>query len=86
MTSEVLNIGKIIRLEAYQKRGKRGKTTLRVSEDAIQEEISFLKALVESHVNYAGELAIKNKRKTITSEDIIQANGVKETIKIVEED
>ena len=72
----VLNVKKLMQEEAYLKRGQRGVVTFRVSKDAIREELSFLSCIIEKHVAVACEHALKEKRKTISEEDIVVANGV----------
>lgn len=82
MTSEVINVGKLMRQEAYFQMGKRKKIKkFRVANFAVQEEISFLKALIETHVAGICERLTNTSRTTILSEDIIQENGFKKVIK-----
>lgn len=85
MPSEVINVGKIMRQEAYLKQGKRGKThQFNVSAKAIQEEISFLVAKIEADVfavceRYFYEAKrkhnMKSMKKTVMADDVILVNG-----------
>lgn len=82
MSSEVINVGKLMRKEAYFQTGKRKKIqNFRISKDAIQEEISFLNALVEAHVAGICEKLSNSKRTTIMADDVIMENGFKRIIK-----
>lgn len=81
MSSEVINVGKLMRQEAYFQTGKKKKIkNFRVSKAAVQEEISFIKALIESHVSGICEKLNHTTRTTIQEEDIIQENGIKKVI------
>ena len=85
MPSEVINVGKIMRQEAYLKNGKRGKTFhFKVSSKAVQEEISFLRAKIESDVYsaclmYYNDAKKKKKMdtmtKTVSGDVVIRVNG-----------
>lgn len=77
MPSEVINVGKLMRQEAWHKTGKtdKSKHQMKVQSQAIQEEIGFLEAIIESHMAMASELAFMNNRSTVMIEDIIHANG-----------
>jgi histone H3/H4 len=80
--SEIINVGKIMRQEAFLKATKRGKQIdFNVSAKAVQEEISFLKAKIESDVFsicerlYNESRSKNNMRKTIMDKDVVLANG-----------
>lgn len=85
MTSEIINVGKLMRQEAFYQNGKRGKMyRFKVSSKAVQEEISFLVAKLESDVFMACEKYYndaKKKRKmdamtkTISERAIIEVNN-----------
>jgi histone H3/H4 len=81
MSSEVINVGKIMRQEAYFQTGKKKKIkNFRISKNAVQEEIGFLKALIETHIAGICERLNNTTRTTIQEEDIIQENGIKTII------
>lgn len=76
MSSEVINIGKLMRQEAFLKLGpRRPKLCFKVSKKAVQEHISYLKAKLESDVVVMCEQARDAKRKTILPEDVVRCNG-----------
>jgi histone H3/H4 len=72
--SNVINVKARMLEEAHY-----GKTYFRVSDKAIQEEISYLNALIEVHMsNICKRLLLdgsRKKRKTVLEEDIIRENG-----------
>jgi len=74
--SEIINVGKKMREEAYYRDGRGQRTPYKVSKRAIQEEISCLNALIESHMNsICQRLHAEGKQKTVLEEDIIRENG-----------
>jgi len=85
LASSVINVGKIMRDEAYIQNKKRGKKyKFYISVKAVQQEISFLKAKIESDVfaaceRHFNEAKRKHKmndmKKTVTDDDIILVNG-----------
>jgi histone H3/H4 len=75
MVSNVINVRLELKNNNTLKISKRKTKEFNISADAIQEEISFLKAIIERHMQIAMELAHDQKRKTVQAEDIIQANG-----------
>jgi len=80
MPSEVLNIGKIVRWEAYvrsSKKMKAEKKGYKVSSNAIQELISFIKAELDSKTGEMIELIKKEGRNTILDRDVIAVMGRK---------
>jgi len=85
MSSEVINVGKLMRQESYLRNGKRGKTyQFKMSAKAVQEEISFLKAKIEGDVfavceRHFNEAKRKHNlggmKKTVMPDDIVMVNG-----------
>lgn len=72
MVSEILNIGKIMRNQAWLRKSKRKIDKFRVSPDAVQELRSFIECGVE--VAMVGILEVveqSNHPQTVKSEDII---------------
>ena len=77
MTSNTINVRKAMKDECRLKTGKRSYINFKLSKEAVQQEISYILAIIERHVQIAMENAHNNKRKTIKTEDIINANAVK---------
>lgn len=85
MSSEVINVGKLMRAEAYIQNTKRSKKHLfNVSAKAVQEELSYLKAKIEADVFTVCERHFKEAKrkhnisgmkKTVMTDDIILVNG-----------
>jgi len=78
MSSEVINVGKAMRNQAYHLTGKTNKSLkkLKVQASAVQEEISFLLAKIECDMSEASRIAFNQGMKTVTDEHIIEANGI----------
>jgi len=73
MASETINVGKLMRYEAWVKKSKRKTKSFRVSPDAIQEMIGFIKAGIEINIPQICELAEStNHPNTIKDVDVIR--------------
>lgn len=84
MASEVIHIGREMRDGAYVKKGRR-KVPLRVSPDAVQEMISYIKASLDRAMNLISETTVKsNHPQTVYSEDVINHFAFKENDPFVE--
>lgn len=77
MSSCVINVKKRMKEEAHLKLSKRICKDFNISAEAVQEEISFLNAIIETHMVKAMEIAHNENMKTVMSEHIVQANGVR---------
>ncbi len=76
MASETINIGKIMRSEAWLKKGKRKIKRFRVSPEAVQEMISYIKAGIEVNTPQLAELAEStNHPNTIKACDVVRFFG-----------
>ena len=76
MASETINIGKLMRSEAWVKKGKRKTKRFRVSPDAVQEMIGFIKAGIAVNIPQICELAEStNHPNTVKSVDVIRFFG-----------
>lgn len=74
--SNVINIKARMREEAYYKVPRGCKVRYKVSEKAVREEISYINALIEAHMNgICKRLYAEGKQKTVLEEDIIRENG-----------
>lgn len=74
--SNVINVKARMREEAYYQVPRGCRVLYRVSDRAVQEEISYLNALIEAHMNgICKRLHSEGKQKTVLEEDIIQENG-----------
>jgi len=73
MASETINVGKIMRKEAWLKVGKRKTQRFRVSPDAVQQMISYILCGIEVNLPQICERVSKsNHPNTIKEEDVIQ--------------
>ena len=73
MASEVVNVGKLMRKEAWLKVGKRKIRRYRVSPDAVQQMISYIKCGIEINTPQMCEMANKtNHPNTIKEEDVVR--------------
>jgi len=77
MTSNIVNVKKIMQNNSKYKISKRKYKDFNISKTAIQEEISYIEALIEVHMQIAMALAHKEGRKTIQEKHIIMANSIK---------
>ena len=76
MASETINVGKIMRQEAWLKKGKRKTKRFRVSPDAIQEMISYIKTGIEVNLPEICELAENtNHPNTVKDVDVVRFFG-----------
>jgi len=76
MASETINVGKLMRKEAWLKKSKRKTKRFRVSPGAIQELIGYIEAGIEKNIPQICEIAEKtNHPNTIKEEDIINFFG-----------
>jgi len=73
MGKENINIGKVMREEAWQKMSKRKKKKYRVSPGAIKEMISYIRMGIEINIPQICEMVDKTKHpNTIKEEDVIR--------------
>ena len=87
MVSQVINIGKMMKFNAFTEKGKRNiKTRLRVSPGAIQEYMGRVIDGVETNLPLISIIAKKHNRSTVFEEDIIEFFGLKSSnvIEIIE--
>ena len=78
MASQVINIGKMMKINAFTEKGKRNiKTRLRVSPDAIQEYISRVEDSIETNLPLISMVAKAHNRSTIFENDITDFFGLK---------
>jgi len=75
MSSNVINVKKLMKQFDELQISKRKTKKFKISYDAIQEEIKYLEALIEVHMQTAMEYAHSNERKTVLEEDIINAHS-----------
>lgn len=74
--SNVINIGARMREEAYYQVPRGCKVRYKVSDKAVQEEISYINALIEAHMNgICKRLHAEGKQKTVLEGDIVRENG-----------
>ena len=76
MPSEAVNIGKLMRQQAFlQPSPRKPKLCFKVSKKAVQQYISFFKARIEADMVIMCELAQQAKRKTILEDDVVRCKG-----------
>jgi len=74
--SNVINVKARMREEAYYKVPRGCRVRFKVSDRAIQEEIGYLNALIETHMSgICKRLYTEGNQKTVLEEDIIKENG-----------
>ena len=73
MASEVVNVGKIMRKEAWLKEGKRKIQRFRVSPDAVQQMVSYIICGIEINLPQICEMVKKtNHPNTVKEEDVVR--------------
>lgn len=73
MASETINVGKVMRQEAWLKVGKRKTKQFRVSPEAIQQMLSYIVAGIEINLSQICEMVEKtNHPNTIKEEDVVR--------------
>ena len=73
MASEVINVGKTMRKEAWLKVGKRKTKQFRVSPEAIQQMLSYIVAGIEINLPQICERVQKtNHPNTVKEEDVVR--------------
>jgi len=72
MASSVVNIGKLMRKNAYVWSGKK-KRMLRVSKFAIKQYASMVECILENQMNLMCGHVVSDKRATIGEDDVVWA-------------
>ena len=73
MASETINVGKVMRQEAWLKVGKRKTKQFRVSPEAIQQMLSYIVAGIEINLPQICEMVEKtNHPNTVKEEDVVR--------------
>ena len=73
MASETINVGKVMRQEAWLKVGKRKTKQFRVSPEAIQQMLSYIVAGIEINLPQICEMVEKtNHPLTVKEEDVVR--------------
>ena len=71
----VLNVKDKMKEYAYFTRSRQ-KNYLNISADAVREMIGFLDAEMDVRMNLAVENALREKRKTVMTDDVIMSFGI----------
>lgn len=73
MASETVNVGNVMRQEAWLKVGKRKTKQFRVSPDGVQQMLSYIVAGIEINLPQICEMVEKtNHPNTIKEEDVVR--------------